>query len=153
MRFVFLFLLLPLFAQAHTFIGNGGEGVEFQGSIYVRDLFAMEIHQSPYIGAKTDSRLPIFHSIQFNYPRELLARKLTDINQMAPGLGDFLMDALNIYSWTLEEFELRPITDTNDPIVLPPGAKLVQIANRLGNTIRIHRPSWERLTEIGRAHV
>lgn len=42
-------------AGGTIFIGNGGEGIEDAGRLYLRDLYEVGIHQSPYFGAEVDA--------------------------------------------------------------------------------------------------
>ncbi|MGE3261020.1 MAG: hypothetical protein AB7K68_04495 [Bacteriovoracia bacterium] len=149
-----IFISSVAFAGGSGFVGNGGDGVEIEGRLYVRDLVMLGIHESPFVGESTDPRLPVFptsRAMPFSFPRELLARKLTDLNRVAPGMGDFLLVSMKLYTWVLQDFPLTPINNPGDTVILPPGSKVVQIANRLGTTIRIHRESWNRLNDENKA--
>ena len=156
MRILFLLILICTFnakARANGFVGAGGDGVEIGGKIIVHDLFSLGIKEHPYFGNQIDPLLPELppqSAMNFTFPRLLLRQKLTDLNRIAPGLGDFVLMSMRSYTWVLADFELKPILDPDDVVILPTGARLVQIANRLGLTIRIHRQRWIRLDDANK---
>lgn len=147
------FLFLPILSCAAfggTFVGNGGDGIEIDGKLYLRDLVNLSLHKTPYFGAHIDSELPALPDptvMSLEYSKKLLAQKLTDLNEACPSMGDYLLATIKYYNWVLVDFPLTPITDPRDTIELPPGTKVVQIANRLGNTIRIQADAWNRLND------
>ena len=151
-----LLLLLPCdFARAggSGFVGNGGDGVELNGQLYLRDLWSLGLEGSAFVGTAIDSKQPLppdSSSISFVYPQDLLTRKIADLNRACPGVGDYVLGSIKSYAWVLEDFPLTPIQDSDDPLLLPPGARLVQIANRFGNTIRIHAASFARLDDVNK---
>ena len=143
-----MFFSLNSFAGGGGFVGNGGEGVDYRGRLYLRDLFSQNLHLQPFIGFQTDPGMTM-PELPFDYPKELLARKLADLNQAAPGVGDYVLATMKAYTWSLQDFALTPITD-DDPIALPEGATLVQLANRFRGVIRLHRASFERLDDANK---
>lgn len=156
MKYTCLLLLLfsnPSFVFANGFVGNGGEGVEYDGKVVVYDLFSFGVHKNPYFGAQSDPLFPALPSpkeLGFEYPKDLLQQKLTDLNRIAPGMGDYVLMTMNSYTWVLQDFPLTPIKRIDDPVILPTGARLTQIANRLGMTIRIHKDTWGRLDDANK---
>lgn len=146
-----LFFSTPTFAGGFT--GNGGDGIEIGGQLYVRDLVNIDLHKTPYIGNITDPELPSLpsqSSMNFEYPKELLARKLTDLNKACPSIGDYLLAVIKYHNWVTVDFPLTPITDDDDAIKLPKDAKNFQIASRLGNIIRIQKNAWDRLDDANK---
>lgn len=156
MKHICLLLFLvsnPAIVFANGFVGNGGDGVEFEGQVVVYDLFSFGAHKNPYFGAEKDPllpELPSYKEMGFEYPKDLLQQKLTDLNSIAPGMGDYVLMTMKSYTWVLQDFPLTPIKRTDDPVILPIGSRLIQIANRLGMTIRIHKDTWGRLDDANK---
>lgn len=156
MKFILLLLALtstPSLVSANGFVGNAGDGLEFDGKIVVYDLFSFGVHKNPYFGVEKDPlfpSLPSYKEMGFEYPKNLLQQKLTDLNSIAPGMGDYVLMAIKGYTWVLQDFPLTPIKRTDDPVILPAGSRLIQIANRLGMNIRIHKETWGRLDDANK---
>lgn len=142
--------LLPM-AEAHTFVGNGGQGVEYRGQLFVRDVFDPD-GAVPYLGESSDAGIEPLPDLwseirgKFPYPKALLARKLADLNQLRPGLGDYVLSALRLYRWHLGS-TIAPLPFDQDASELPPGAALVQLAVRSENNIWVDEAQWRRLTD------
>ena len=144
-----LFLLLvSSTAQAHIFVGNGGEGMRVGGKLHVRDLYDYNLHIRPFFGSTTDL---IFNFeaepdglAELGYPRALLLRKLTDINIIEPDLGTALLVAMRHYTWLAVDEPLGLLPD-DGPMFVQPGTR-VQIANRDLTTIRVDRKLWRELS-------
>jgi|GEM_PF-4469788 len=144
--FLFLFISTNVFAGGFVG-GNGGEGIDDHGRLYVRDLYSIGAHTSPWFGDAVDPHLPPLPKFTFAYPRNLLARKLTDLNEGTPGLGDFLLMAIKQYTWTLVDAELNLADSLRDPVKIPPGIKIKHIAGRFGHSIRINKVNWMKLND------
>lgn len=150
---LFLFCFIGSSAYAHTFIGNGGEGLRVGDKLFVRDLYEASNHLSPYFGSTIDSK---FLNLKENsslsrihFSRDLLRKKLTDINLFESFLGYYILQAINQYNWIFTEEKLGLLPDDGPIIAIASDAR-VQIANRdLGN-IRLHRASWDQLSEQGK---
>lgn len=152
MKFLLLNLmfLVPAFAQAHIFIGNGGEGVQVGDKLYVRDLFEQGTHLNPVFGNRIDSELEkrIRHSravVATGVSANLWVRKLTDLNQNSALLGNLVLEALEKYTLKFTQTPLPLLPDDFPRSDIPPSSR-VQIANRLFRTITIHQPSWQILS-------
>lgn len=156
-KFISLVLLgtfaLSSSAFAGTFVGNGGEGVEIGQKIELRDLFSSGEVDHPYLGTDVDPTiLRQINAVPFGFdvPLKILAAQLSAINRSVPGLGDYLVSAIKVYSWTPISLPLQPVSDPDDPVRLPPGAQLVQIANRFQTNIRISDVCWRKMNDIQR---
>ncbi|RZA05006.1 MAG: hypothetical protein EOP11_13835 [Proteobacteria bacterium] len=110
--------LLPSFAFASGFVGNGGDGVEIVGKLYLHDLAEAGLHRDPYVGNKISPSIPAWpralDSLKLSH--EPLLRKLSDLDQSYPGFADYLVATIKLYTWSLEEFELTPIPDPEGPV-------------------------------------
>lgn len=155
-RFFLLMALIPSLAfgaAENGFVGHGGHGIARGNKLFVRDLVTHGVEEHPYFGGKTDpyylEKLPASAALGFSYPRELLARKLTDLDAL--GLGQVLLLSLRSYQWLLVDEPLTPVTDADDPVELQPGEKLFQIGNRLGTTIRLQSEGWKQLDDANKA--
>lgn len=140
-------------ASTGIFIGNGGDGVEVGNRLFVKDLFLAHAHENPYFGNEIDPGLPGLPdetTIEFGYPRELLARKLTDLNKALPGLGDYLLASMKVYHWKLQDLPLRKIVGPEQIVAYPAGLEQIQIANRFQFFIRIDRAAYARLDDANR---
>lgn len=152
MVLVFWILALGCNAFGGGFVvGNGGEGLEIGNELYVRDLVEAGVERFPYVGPRIDSaieeRLQFLPIDQFSLPfsKDLLARKLTDIEQAHSGLGHYIFEAIKSYTWLGVH---EPLASIPDPAqVLKPSGSHVQIANRDDSTIRVHIENWKRLSE------
>ncbi len=142
-----------VYASNGIFIGNGGDGMEIGGRLIMKDLFLANAHRNPYFGDKIDPQLPDLPgeaTMEFDYPRELLARKLTDLNQVLPGFGDYVLASIKVYHWMLQDFPLSKIEDHEEIIVYPSSVHQVQIANRFQASIRIDQKAYQRLDDANR---
>lgn len=147
-KLLFTLLFISPFLHANGFVGNGGNGVQLGSKIFVYDLFIVNAQAKPYFGNEIDETLPSLPSdeaFQFTYSKTLLKRKLTDLNRIAPGLGDYILMSMKSYNWVLVDTTLTPIKIAKSAIKLPAGARVVQIANRNDLIIRINRAAWEKL--------
>lgn len=138
-------LLVSPALLAGTFFGNSGDGVDDGVHLYVRDLFESGTATQPYFGTISDPRFERqFNLAHFQELRPLMARKLSDLNRAYDGLGDLLLQAIAMYHWEFTDLPLELIPDI-EQVKLPESVRRVQLANRLGGSILISRPSWSRL--------
>lgn len=133
-------------------VGNGGDGYLVDGRILLRDLLESGAKSEPEFGlvftTRHEERIRDHRwGVPFN--RNLLARKLTDLNVFYPFLGDAVLETLLQFNLTPIQTKLFPLREGETIVDLPP-ENLVQIANRLGSMIRIHEPSWRRMPESHR---
>lgn len=147
--FILLLTSLNAFANGYV-IGNGGDAVNINGQLYARDLVENGIENRPYFGELLDSslvdeleRLPIDEN-ELPFSKQLLHRKLSDLNSIHPYLGHYILEALKSYTWSAVNVPLATTINQGE-IFLGLNKGLVQIANRLDRTIRIHKKSWSRL--------
>jgi len=134
---------------AGHFVGNGGEGVLVDQQIFLRDLYESGLSQNPWIGKDLSPEL----KLDLNRPslirllgdhQDLFLRKLTDLNQISPHLGRYLLEVLQSYDWVLLPEKLGRINDDH-PILDIPDEQRIQIANRLSHTVRISISAWEKM--------
>lgn len=135
------------FAQYKT--GNGGEGIQVSGGLFLRDLYERNLHETPFVGARA---FPEFQSRISTLPLtaaqwEILAKKLTDAQALSGCLGELLTSALLSYQWTFEDLPLDLLPEEGVIRSLPDSMR-VQIAIRTGTTIHIYRHAWDRLNDV-----
>lgn len=150
---VFILTLLVSFSSAaYVRIGNGGEGVLENGQIYVRDLYEQNSHLNPWFGGSTSPALleawnKTNLSKHFSEARELILRKLTDIEKVYPGLGFVTLSALDKYDYFfVEHLELL---ENDSPSV--PDSVRVQIAMRRYKTVYLSKSAWKIMSVESRA--
>ncbi len=151
LRMVVVCFLLPnTDAQAGHSHGNGGEGLQIQGRIVLRDMVVDGEYQQPQVGFTVDpniskmSTLFVFEAIGVD--TSLLLRKMTDIDANLPGLGIHIYAVLLSYKWELQDLLLW-LTDDDD--VAPQGFQRIPVAVRgfpFLKTISVARGSWLQLT-------
>lgn len=146
--FSIFFLSIPGFAS-YVFVGNGGEGYESEGVLYTRDLFSYQVHKNPYIGNTQDQMLkaPISSIIGLELSVEeqnLLNKKITDINEIFPSLGDNILLAIQYFRWNFTEEPLGLINPDPSRIAVDP-TKRVAIANRYLQNILLNKSAFNRL--------
>lgn len=131
-------------------IGNGGEGVWWDGKLHLADLAVHGL-----MGRNLLSRRPAEAKIKAwldhvqlpaGAPREALAQKLSQLDRRLPGLAHLLVLAMGKYKWTLTDEELgHPYTDLDGPTRDFLGQGYVQLANRHRHGIRISARYWPEL--------
>lgn len=146
--FLIGFASLNAMAGGHV-VGNGGDGFLVGDRVVLRDLVEAGLEERAYYGDRIDTSIAFsVTSLSVVSPsqRSLLTRKLTDLNLALPRLGDIVLDVLKAYSWSFVSTPLETIPDDGSIIQPPSGGTPVQIANRMGSTIRIHLPHWNRMS-------
>lgn len=147
-----LTLLMSLSSMAYVRIGNGGEGVLENGQIYVRDLYEQKSHLNPWFGTSGSTSLREAWNRTtlekyFSEERSLVIRKLTDIENVYPGLGFATLEALDKYSYLfVDELELL---ENDSPSV--PESKRVQIAIRRYKVVYISNTAWTKMSAEAKA--
>ncbi|WP_374074607.1 hypothetical protein [Bdellovibrio bacteriovorus] len=147
-----LTLLMSLSAMAYVRIGNGGEGVLENGQIYVRDLYEQKSHLNPWFGTNSAASLREAWNRTnlekyFSEERSLVIRKLTDIENIYPGLGFATLEALDKYSYLfVDQLELL---ENDSPSV--PDSKRVQIAIRRYKTVYMSTAAWTKMSPESKA--
>ena len=146
-------ILLSLHADAGGFVivGNGGEGVMIDGRIYNRDLYDFDLHFFPWIGPTRDPEIeralkdwnPLNLSVQ---QKDLLVRKLSDLENAEAHLGKVLALAFRVFSWRFTDGELVLIQPDQIRKVLDQSQR-VSIANRHGQTVLIQKMSFSLLND------
>jgi len=140
--FGFIFLASQSFA-AHR-VGNGGWGIEMNGSIYLVDL--VEAHQTHFeIVPQTETNLEIHTKVLevlgpvgfSDAALSLLANHLTLVNQLDPDFYQQLSQVLTKHHWSASRGSIPRSDDHNDlsSRILKLG-KLVQLAYRLEGLIQ-----------------
>ncbi|WII70683.1 hypothetical protein QJS83_09450 [Bdellovibrio sp. 22V] len=147
-----LMLLWSVSATAYVRIGNGGEGVLENGQIYVRDLYEQKSHLNPWFGTKSSISLrEAWNKTNlekyFSEERSLVLRKLTDIENVYPGLGFATLEALDKYVYLfVDKLELL---ENDSPSV--PDSQRVQIAIRRYKTVYISNAAWKKMSPESKA--
>ncbi len=143
--------------QAHGrgyVIGNGGDGYSVNGSIFVADLLEIGLEKislaedgaiSPRIARNLDQI-----GLPFAYPRDALARKLTELNARVPGLADCLIVAMGLYRWRMVAVPIGLVNDLEGRTIGIPESLRVQLAVRLSDVIRIQQSVWDQLNETNK---
>lgn len=143
-------------------IGNGGDGICKDKTdketkchskiLYVRDLYDANLHLNPAIGSEIDPYIqrevdesPVVSNLQLD--KNLLARKLTDLEHFHLHFGHIVLAAINAYHWQLVDNPLEKLAD-DAPIEQRPESWRVQLANRFQNTIRVYSDDYALLPEI-----
>ncbi|AFY01091.1 hypothetical protein [Bdellovibrio bacteriovorus] len=129
--------------SAHAYReSNGGKGVLTDRGVVLLDLYEASVDQ-PFFGGSYSEKT--YWDLRVNLPKDfpvqLIARKLADLERFSPELHLLLVLSLNDLRWEFTRNELQMTTDLEKlPDVDP--AKLVQLAVRKKNQIFIHRPLW-----------
>lgn len=148
-----LLVSLPAAAGGYV-VGNGGDGYDVDGTLELTDLLEAGLESTTIpADAPMDARLARLldaSDLPEGFPRDGLVRKLTEFDRASPGLADALIVAMRAYRWRLLRVPLGRLPDREGRTIGLPESTRVQIANRLGGEIRIHRASWNRLSETGR---
>ncbi|MBX3018759.1 MAG: hypothetical protein KF767_12780 [Bdellovibrionaceae bacterium] len=135
-------------------VGNGGDGYYFPatGDIFVRDLFESGLHLSKIPPGEVDNRFLRYDwpMLQTDRERLTMAIKLTELNRALPGFGDTLSSVAESYTWLFIDTPLAIVEHEEGLIDAVEGAEVRQLAIRLGTIIRIHRDSWNRMTDENR---
>lgn len=147
-KILFLFAFPCLAMTSTIFIGNGGEVYKVKTDYYVRDLVEADAHQKPYFqcnaGHTYGVDLEKLSDLRIN--TKLLERKLCDFDNVAPGMGKLLADAINFHSWTTVSDEL--VLEPDDaPLLKMKDSKRIQAANRTLFNIRLQDHVWNKLKE------
>lgn len=149
MKYLWLFVacLFPFEASGNIFVGNGGEGVKWNGRVIVRDLYSEGVRE-PFFGPTQDSamqaqlaRSGLVAKLALN--REKLARKLSDLNRVKKGLGNIVLLTLDKYRIAMVDGELPLVPDGGS---LPEEMR-VQLAIRRYMQIFISRQRFAALDE------
>lgn len=143
-----LFSLHGAWAQGHG-VGNGGDGFEIAGQVYMRDLLEAGLETTALAPADADSDfvkrmrlVPIWRP----FASQKLAGVLERLERVSPGAGRYLLYAIRMHTWTFVNVPLRRISDNCDILSVPNGS-FVQIANRLDGTIRINEEAWSKMSD------
>jgi hypothetical protein len=135
--------------------GHGGYAVELHGKTYLMDFVENGLEQNPFIVPYTvvDAEIlrnveAIFHNENASF-KELLAKKLSEINEYSSDLAFSYMGGIMSYNWIFVDFDLKPTPDI-DTIAQLPGAKYIPLANRRQQTILVNKPTWDKLDDANK---
>lgn len=147
----FFMTIIGMTASAQLRVGNGGEGIIQGEKIIVRELLEYSIDKifvgdftEPLITKILDTSTSNFLDAQ---QKKLLARKLTDINQFYPFLGQYLATVFVNYDWSFTNQNLVLLPETYVRISFPNTAR-VQIANRYLKSILISKPLFNKMDDL-----
>ncbi len=148
MKWLLTAVLLTSMAAFAGDKGNGGDGIEIDGKLYVLDLVEagiendVKIDLSLHVGGTTQSRIEeTFHSA---FPRKMIGAKIAEIQFYAPLFADALLRAMESYQWRLVNGALVNIKDENTVLQYE---NLKQLAVRKNTSIFINKSLWEQLDE------
>ena len=144
-----------------TFVGNGGDGYYIDGQVYLSDLYlgGRELSETPWFGdlrkGNIEDLLPAPRGQIVDFPYDLLVRKLSDMDEIYPGLGQMTAAAITMHTWLFVDGKLGPTCDQSESILDLQNASIehVQIANRHEMEIRLHRDLWARMNDEHRVAV
>lgn len=135
-------------------VGNGGDGVFRDGRLIVRDLVENDLFRRPWLGTSENSALSKEVAswkvpTRLGFDSVLLARKLTDIDERAPGIGFLLLETLKHYDYVLVD-HLELLTDIEFDTANGGRFDRLQIAIRWEDEIKINRQSFHQLDPINK---
>lgn len=144
-----LFLFMSLFCSVsfgQVIVGNAGEGILVNERLFLRDFVEYGVAMAPYVGPEISPEIRkrfAGTSINLNdQEKEILLRKLTDIERIDPCFARILAESFKVFTWSFESQPLALLPEQFEMRSFPDEAR-VPVANRYLNVIHIHRPSWE----------
>lgn len=160
----FLFLGVVLFSSfsveaGSILVGNGGEGIDDGQTVYLRELYESVIWRDddelPYRQFAKHRHIEalitedILSDVKIS--RDLLIRKLSQIDSRVPNLGLILADVIQMHQWSPAAGEL-PLLPDYDPTSYFRASSVTrkQIALRYGRKIQIDTKLLERMPESHR---
>lgn len=152
---LFSALTMTSLAQAAKEVGNGGDGVELEGRTYVLDLVEAGVEDNAYF-APIDADPRIVERLRTTFsgidwaPVDLLAQKLTEIQNISNVSALIILKTMEFYSWRTVSSALLDVPDEDTSLSIPRG-KLIQLAIRRNTSILIDRDAWLKLDAQNRA--
>jgi|GEM_PF-5555691 len=153
-----LVLTLNAFAGPGT-VGNGGDGVEIDGKLYLLDLVEFGgregDHITPHIDPSIEpresdlERLSALDSLNDSgvvIDKREIAAKLAEIRAVNPGLAEALLRVIGMYEWEYSNYPLVDVGDENTKVNLP----RVQLGIRQRTRIDTAREALLRLQQNNR---
>lgn len=149
MKWLVTILLMTSMASFAGDKGNGGDGIERNGKLYVLDLVEAGVEEAPYFrsGTVAPSLLKLRLEMAFGsdgYPVDLIARKLVEIADGNPHLSAAIAQVIEEYNWRLVNSSL---IDIKDEYTVLDYKDLKQLAIRKQNTISIDKSLWAKLDD------
>lgn len=150
---------LPVFSYSQSIIvGNSGDGylLKKNNEVWLRDMLEFNINESDDIvpnlpAADLDEILEKLDETFLNklsINKLSLASRLKSLDLIHPILSTIFIDVILAYNWVVVDAELRPIFPVEDIFFI--SGVHVQIANRHGNTIRISKNVWDRMSDFNK---
>ncbi|KYG61421.1 hypothetical protein AZI86_17050 [Bdellovibrio bacteriovorus] len=141
--YILIFITLCQGAQAFFVrVGNNGDGVLVHDEIYLRDLYEMGIHKTPWFGSDVVPAIqsrwaqsPLFGTFATEAP--LLVQKFSDAEKVTPGLGAVLISSLNRMKFTFSSDE-KIFVDNVEP-------GFVALAVRIYENVYINEKLWQKM--------
>jgi len=157
MKFLSLFLFIlsiSSFSWAEGRAGNGGYGVYVGDQLYLYDFVEAGIEKTAFfddtleIDQEITGRVAMALGHIQGMPLSLISRKLTEIKGQDPAMAEFLMKAMQMYSWKAPaSLRLIPLDDTDGPLLVAEEKGYIQLAVRRRKNIFIDRKYWKLLDE------
>ena len=147
----FCLLVCSISSPAQLVGGNGGTGVlTADGRVLLYDLIEYNNQNSMFVGSMMHQEIVEHQNLLISlseaipFQRNLLIRKLSDLQAISPHLGLYVMQVMALYNWRMSSDNL-PVIHEGD-VDLPAGARRVQLAIRYGNLITVQKKLWQKMT-------
>ena len=151
--FVILFFqVLTCAAQAQFIAGNHGEGVLLNERVYLRDLHLYDQKENLYFGSNNRNIEIFFKMRDFDRlpltaaQKDLLTRKLEDIESMVRCVGKILADMTYMYSWNFTR-EVFPVPDEDQDVSRVTLGERVVVAKRFYSEVLIQKKYWDLMPD------
>jgi hypothetical protein len=136
-----------------TGVGNGGDGLQLNGKVYVLDLVESGAEESPFFDPRFQAREQFTIRLQRTLGHlpdlniQKLSRKLNELARVvSPFFARMLLQTIEKFNWVVVSQTLVDIPD-EDSVLDYPAGMLIQLAVRRDTVIRIGRLAWSNLNE------
>lgn len=155
MRFIigYMVFLLSFSSSAGViYVGNGGDGIVFGETVFLLDLIQSGIHKNPWYSSRIDSKWESSVKDLFSedYPRSLIAAKLTEIAQKDRIVADILFNTMKAYNWSMTSMALTNVPD-EDSVNEFNKYEMIQLAIRQNQSIYINYSYWLKMDPKNKA--
>lgn len=134
--------------------GNGGDGIQIGGKLYVLDLVEAGVEQAsdPAHLIFEDANVNVLARLRTkfanqNFPIEMIAKKIAQIESVHALFARTILKGIELYNWRLVNSGLINITDENS---LLDYENLIQLAIRRNSNVLISRSYWEQLDDLNK---
>lgn len=149
-----IFCLFTLQSVAHE-VNNGGDAIGIGDRYYSFDLYEHGVERNPFFmnQVSTDPKVTdhVNRALPSSFPRDLLAKKLSELRKTEPIVAWALIETMRIYEWIILSSPLPEVDDLQDSLWGPNPPGLAQAALRQNRRIFISRPIWEKMDQANKA--